>query len=77
MTNFERATRRMQARGCRPFQPDVNHGRAERVLRGQPMPDLEPATHPIDRVIGTVGIAGVVVIAFLLLVEQVIAWVAL
>ena len=77
MTNFERATRRMQARGCRPFQPDVNHGRAERVLRGHPMPDLEPAARPIDRVIGTVGIAGVVVIAFLLLVEQVIAWVAL
>jgi hypothetical protein len=77
MTNFERATRRMQARGCRPFQPDVNHGRAERVLRGHAMPELEPAVRPIDRVIGTVGVAGVVVIAFLLLVEQVIAWVAL
>lgn len=76
MTNFERATLRMQARGCRPFQPDVNPCRSERVLRGHAMPELEPVTRPIDRVIGTVGVAGVVVIAFLLLIEQVIAWVA-
>ena len=76
MTNFERATLRMQARGCRPFQPDLNHGRSERVLRGHTTPDVEPAALPIDRIIGTVGVAGVVVIAFLLLVEQVIAWVA-
>lgn len=75
-SNFERATLRMQARGCRPFSPDHNHGRAERVLRGQPMPDLEPDGRAIDHIVGTVGVAGVVVIAFLLLIEQVIAWVA-
>lgn len=72
-SNFERATLRMQARGCRPFQPDLNHGRAERVLRGQTMPDLEPAARPIDRIVGAAGIAGVVVLAILLLAEQFIA----
>ena len=48
------------------------------IQRNQPgaMPELEPAARPIDRVIGTVGVVGVVVITFLLLVEQVIAWVA-
>jgi len=76
MTNFERATRRMQARGCRPFQPDLNHGRAERVLRGHTAPDIEPAARPIDRFLGTVGVVGMAVFAILLLIEQLIAWVA-
>lgn len=74
-SNFERATARMQSRGCRPFQPDHNHGRAERVLRPI-VPNPEPDARPIDRIIGTVGVAGVAAIAFLLLVEQVIARVA-
>ena len=74
-SNFERATLRMQARGCRPFQPDLNHGRAERVLRGSTT-NPEPAALPIDRTVGAIGVAGVVVIAFLLPVEQFIAWIA-
>lgn len=73
MTNFERATLRMQARGCRPFQPDTNHGRSERTLRRAAIPELEPASLPIDRLIGVVGMVGVVVIAILLLVEKVAA----
>lgn len=76
MTNFERATLRMQARGCRPFQPDLNHGRSERVLRGHTTPDVEPAALPIDRIVGTIGIVGMAVFAILLLAEQLIAWVA-
>lgn len=70
MTNFERATARMKSRGFRPFQPDANHGRSERVLRGQAMPDLEPAASPIDRVAGFVGVTGVVIIAIMLLIEH-------
>lgn len=72
-SNFERATARMQARGCRPFQPDLNHGRAERVLRPT-VSNPEPDALPIDRIVGAVGVAGVVVIVILLLVEQFIAW---
>ncbi|MCD6706422.1 MAG: hypothetical protein LT080_08220 [Thiobacillus sp.] len=74
-SNFERATARMQSRGCRPFQPDLNHGRAERVLRPI-VHNPEPDARPIDRIIGTVGVVGVGVVAFLLLVEQFIAWIA-
>lgn len=73
MTNFERATARMQSRGFRPFQPDTNHGRAERVLRGQAMADTEPDALPIDRIIGLAGAVGVIVLAILLLIEQVAA----
>jgi len=73
MTNFERATARMQSRGCRPFQPDLNHGRAERVLRGQAMPAIEPDGLLVDRIIGLAGVAGVVAIAILLLIERVAA----
>lgn len=69
MTNFERATLRMQARGCRPFQPDTHHGRSERVLRAHTTPAVEPDTLPIDRVIGTVGFIGVAVLIGLLLIE--------
>lgn len=75
MTNFERATLRMQARGCRPFQPDTHHGRSERVLRPtvrNPEPDAR-AIDRIDRVIGTVGFIGVAVLIGLLLIEWVAA----
>lgn len=71
MTNFERATARIQSRGLRPFQPNVNHGRAERVLRGQAMAAIEPDGLLVDRIIGFVGVAGVVVIVILLLAEKV------
>lgn len=74
-SNFERATARMQARGCRPFQPDLNHGRAERVLRDSTT-NPEPAALPIDRIVGAVGVAGGVVLVILLLAEQFIAWMA-
>lgn len=70
ITNFERATAIMQSSGYRPFQPDLNHGRAERVLHGRSMLNIEPAASPIDRVIGFVGVVGVVYIAIMLLFEQ-------
>lgn len=76
MTNFDRAIARMQSRGCRPFQPDINHGRAERVLRGRATDEHEPDGLLIDRIMGFVGVAGVVVLAILLLVEQLIGQVA-
>lgn len=76
MTNFERATALMQSRGFRPFQPDLNHGRAERVLRGGAMPTLEPAASLGDRIVGFVGVVGVVYIAIRLLLEQLARMVA-
>lgn len=57
MTNFERATRRMQSRGCRPFQPDHATCSTPRWVRDADMPpEVAQSSARMDALIAALAI---------------------
>ena len=57
MTNFERATARMQSRGCRPFQPDHAVCPTPRWMRDADMPtEVAQSAARMDALIAALAI---------------------
>ena len=57
MTNFERATKRMQSRGCRPFQPDHATCQTSRWVRDADMPpEVAQESARMDALLGALAI---------------------
>ena len=57
ITNFERATRRLQAAGTRPWQPDHATCRTQRWVRDADMPlELQQSAARMDAIIAAFAI---------------------